>query len=229
MRPLFNAAAAFLLGLAAMLAAASGPARGAEATILALGDSLTAGYGLPNADAFTTELEDALRAAGHDVRVVNAGVSGDTSKGGRSRVDWLLSEKPDVLLLELGSNDGLRALDPAQTYDNLAAIIEKARGDGVHVLLAGMKAPPNLGAEYGAEFNAVFPRLAEEYDVTFYPFFLKGVAAQPALNQDDGMHPNAEGVDVIVDNILPSVLEALARAGTISEEAARAQRGETGG
>lgn len=185
--------------------------------ILALGDSLTAGYGLPKQESFPAVLEDALAEAGTPARVINAGVSGDTSKGGLSRVGWLLSEAPDLVLLELGSNDGLRALDPGATYRNLKGIIEKAQGAGAHVLLAGMYAPPNLGKEYGEEFNAIFPRLAEAYDVTFYPFFLKGVAAEPDLNQSDGMHPNADGVEVVVENILPTVQKALARATETAE------------
>ncbi|MFC6855413.1 arylesterase [Marivibrio halodurans] len=209
--------AVVLVGLgAAMSAGARAQEGGGKPVILALGDSLTAGYGLSKQDSFPAELERALAEAGTPARVVNAGVSGDTSKGGLSRVDWLLAEDPDVLLLELGSNDGLRALDPTQTHDNLKAIIEKAEKAGIHVLLAGMMAPPNLGKEYGEDFNAIFPRLAEEHDVTFYPFFLEGVAARPALNQSDGMHPNAEGVDVVVENILPSVQEALKRAGALS-------------
>lgn len=211
LRAFFNAGA--ILALAAALLAAAPAAFAAETPkILALGDSLTAGYGLSERESFPAVLERALADAGHPAEVVNAGVSGDTSKGGRSRVDWLLEDDVDMVLLELGSNDGLRALDPAQTYDNLAAIIETAQEAGAHVLLAGMKAPPNLGADYGEAFNAVFPRLAKEYDVTFYPFFLKDVAARPELNQDDGMHPNAKGVKVIVENMLPTVIEALERA-----------------
>jgi len=213
-----------LIALVGAAYAQGGDPEGAQAggekpVILALGDSLTAGYGLSKADSFPSVLEEALAEAGRPARVINAGVSGDTSKGGLSRVDWLLTENPDVVLLELGSNDGLRALDPQQTYKNLAALIEKAHAAGAHVLLAGMLAPPNLGREYGEEFNAVFPRLAEEYDVTFYPFFLDGVAAQPELNLSDGMHPNADGVEVIVENILPSVVEALDAAGETREGA----------
>jgi acyl-CoA thioesterase-1 len=220
----FNAIALAIGAAAVMLIALVGIARaqgGAdEPVILALGDSLTAGYGLAKSDSFPAVLETALAEAGRPARVINAGVSGDTSKGGLSRVDWLLTEKPDVVLLELGSNDGLRALDPAQTYKNLAAVIEKAQKAGAHVLLAGMLAPPNLGRDYGEEFNAVFPRLADEYDVTFYPFFLEGVAAEPELNLSDGMHPNPEGVEVIVENILPSVIEALDAAAEKAEGAA---------
>lgn len=181
----------------------------AQTVLLALGDSLTAGYGLNKADSFTTRLQDALTAAGRDVRVINGGVSGDTSKGGLQRVDWMFAEKPDVMLIELGANDGLRGLPPEQTKQNIAAIIEKAQAAGVTVLLTGMMAPPNLGREYGDAFNALYPDLAEQYGVIFYPFFLDGVVADPSLNQSDGMHPNAAGVEVVVERILPSVLQAL--------------------
>jgi acyl-CoA thioesterase-1 len=143
------------------------------------------------------------------VRVINGGVSGDTSKGGLSRVDWLFADKPDLMILELGANDGLRGLPPQETKKNVAAIIEKAQAEGVTVLLTGMLAPPNLGREYNDEFNAVFPELAAEYDTLFYPFFLDGVAGDSSLNQGDGMHPTGAGVDVIVTRILPIVKKAL--------------------
>ncbi|MDF1750277.1 MAG: arylesterase [Alphaproteobacteria bacterium] len=181
----------------------------AETTILALGDSLTAGYGLSKAESFPNKLEAALKKAGRDVRVINGGVSGDTSKGGLSRVDWLFADKPELMILELGANDGLRGLPPSETRKNLAAIIEKAQAAGVKVLLTGMMAPPNLGREYSEEFNAVFPGLAEEYNTLFYPFFLDGVVADANLNQGDGMHPTGAGVDVIVTRILPIVQQAL--------------------
>ncbi len=203
----------FLLSVVLLHAPLQSSAKAAdELVILALGDSLTAGYGLDAGDAFPNRLEQALRQEGHAVRVINAGVSGDTTGGGLSRVDWLMAEKPDLILLELGANDGLRALDPKDTHKNLSAIIEKAQAAGAHVLLAGMLAPPNLGKDYGAAFNAVFPALAESYDVTFYPFFLEGVATEPELTIGDGMHPNPEGVSMIVKNILPTVKEAIARA-----------------
>jgi len=202
-----NAAA---LGFGLFLVLSMGNIAAAQTTtILALGDSLTAGYGLSKAESFPEKLEAALKEAGHDVRVINAGVSGDTSKGGLARVDWLFADKPDLMLLELGANDGLRGLPPADTKRNLAAIIEKAQAAEVPVLLTGMLAPPNLGRDYGAEFDAVFPDLAEEYGTHFYPFFLDGVAAEPDLNLSDGMHPNGAGVDVIVARILPAVLGAL--------------------
>lgn len=199
--------------LASIFLLLSGSAWADRPTILALGDSLTAGYGLGPGEAFPERLQQALAARGDDVRVVNAGVSGDTSGGGLARVDWLLAEKPDLAIIELGANDGLRALDPADTERNIAAIIEKLQGAGVGILLTGMYAPPNLGKDYVDAFNAVFPNLAERYSVDFYPFFLEGVVAQPELNLGDGMHPNAEGVQVIVDNILPSVVKALEKAG----------------
>jgi acyl-CoA thioesterase-1 len=178
--------------------------------LLALGDSLTAGYGLPSSESFTVRLEAGLRAAGLDVTVTNAGVSGDTSAGGRARIDWLLADKPDFALVELGANDGLRGIDPQVTYDNLDAVLTRLARDKVPVLLAGMLAPPNLGREYGAAFNGTFARLAEQHHVLLYPFFLDGVAAQPALNQPDGIHPNAKGVDVIVARIIPFVRQLIA-------------------
>jgi len=182
-----------------------------EPVVVAFGDSLTAGYGVADADAFPTRLAAALAARGTPVRMINAGVSGDTSAGGLARLDWMLADRPDLVIVELGANDGLRALDPAKTFDNLDAILARLKAEGVAVLLTGMQAPPNLGAEYGAAFNSVFTRLAARYDVVFYPFFLDGVAAVPALNQADGIHPNAAGVDQIVDRILPYVVEALER------------------
>ncbi|MBW7852517.1 MAG: arylesterase [Rhodospirillales bacterium] len=178
--------------------------------ILALGDSLTAGYNLAAQEAFPAQLEKALRDAGYDVAVINAGVSGDTSAGGLARLDWVLSESsPDLAIVELGANDGLRGLDPAHTGANLTAIIERLRRDGVRILLAGMKAPPNLGAEYAAEFEAVYAELAGRPGVALYPFFLDGVAANPGLNQKDGIHPTARGIEVIVERILPYVTRML--------------------
>jgi acyl-CoA thioesterase I len=183
----------------------------AQMKILAVGDSLTAGYGLPKADGFTEQLQKALRSEGREVLVINAGVSGDTSAGGRARLDWALADKPDAILLELGANDGLRGIDPKVTRENLDAILGKLTGLGMPVLFAGMRAPPNLGEEYGAEYLAVFKDLAAKYDVVFYPFFLDGVAGDPAFNQKDGIHPNAMGVAVVVTRILPAVYEVMAR------------------
>ena len=171
--------------------------------ILALGDSLTAGYGLGEGDGFTTRLQNALKDKGYDVQVINAGVSGDTTAGGRARLDWALGDQPQVAVVELGANDGLRGLDPASTRENLDAILTTLKDRKIPTLLAGMYAPRNLGREYGDRFNAIYPDLAAKHDVPLYPFFLDGVALDPKLNQEDGMHPNAKGVAIVVDGILP--------------------------
>ena len=176
-----------------------------------IGDSLTAGYGLATPDGFTEQLQRVLREGGMDVVVVNASVSGDTSAGGRARLAWALADKPHAVILELGANDGLRGIEPGVTSDNLEAILGELDRRGIPVLLAGMLAPPNLGKEYGREFEAVFTRLSKVHDVIFYPFFLDGVAGTPHLNLDDGMHPNPEGVAVLVQRILPSVRKLLER------------------
>lgn len=181
--------------------------------IVGFGDSLMAGYGLPPGQSFPARLEASLREqAGRPVRVVNAGVSGDTTSGGRARLDWVLAplqKTPDLAILELGSNDALRGIDPDITRANLAAIIEALQARGIPVLLAGMLAPPNMGPDYRARFNPIYPELAEDYDLTLYPFFLEGVAADPALNIEDGIHPNEQGIAIMVDNIAPYVLKAL--------------------
>lgn len=177
--------------------------------LLALGDSLTAGYGVAADAAFPVQLEKALRAEGYDVAVANAGVSGDTSAGGRARLDWALADKPRAAIVELGANDGLRGIDPKVTEANLDAILTRLKADGVTVLLTGMFAPPNYGPDYARSFAALFPRLAEKHKVAFYPFFLEGVARDARFNQPDGLHPTREGVAVIVKNILPKVKEVL--------------------
>ncbi|HLO79031.1 MAG TPA: arylesterase [Magnetospirillum sp.] len=177
--------------------------------ILALGDSLTAGYGVAATDAFPVQLERALRADGYDVAVLNAGVSGDTTAGGKARLDWALADKPQIAIVELGANDGLRGLDPAITERNLDAIVSRLKADGVRVLLTGMRAPPNYGPDYASTFDQMFPRLAERHRVAFYPFFLEGVARDPRLNQPDGLHPTRDGVAEIVRRILPSVKAVL--------------------
>ncbi|MEM7569664.1 MAG: arylesterase [Pseudomonadota bacterium] len=181
--------------------------------IVAFGDSLTAGYGLGPGEAFPNQLEDMLREKGYSAAVVkNAGVSGDTSSGGRSRLLWNLSalkRTPDLLILELGANDALRGILPERTRANVDAMLKTLQEKNIPVLLTGMLAPPNLGDEYGAEFNSLYPDLAKAYEVPLYPFFLDGVAADPALNQEDGIHPTKEGVALIVENILPSVITAL--------------------
>lgn len=186
----------------------------AELRILGLGDSLMAGYGLPPGDGFPDQLQEALRATGIDSVVTNAGVSGDTSAGGRARLDWALASNPHVVILELGANDGLRGLEPAETKRNLDAILTTLGEKDIPVLLAGMLAPPNLGQEYGVEFEAVFRELAEKHGVLFYPFFLDGVVGDPALNQRDGIHPTREGVAIIVERIMPKVKELIAQTGT---------------
>ncbi len=195
---------AVLTVLAAAPAWAAGPVR-----ILVLGDSLAAGYGLPAQAAFPARLEARLKADGYDVVAINAGVSGDTSAGGRARLDWALADRPDIVIVELGANDALRGLDPAMTRRNLDAILARLKGAGVRVLLTGMYAPPNFGRDYERKFKAVYPALAAKHGVAFYPFFLDRVAAVAALNQPDGIHPNERGVGVIVDLIAPYVVRLL--------------------
>jgi acyl-CoA thioesterase-1 len=171
--------------------------------IVALGDSLTAGLGLDVEDAYPALLQERIDDAGYSFEVVNAGVSGDTTAGGLSRVDWVLEGDVRVLILALGGNDGLRGLPAGEMKRNLAAIVERAHEKGVAVILAGMEAPPNMGAAYTSEFRQVFPDLAEEYDVVFLPFLLDGVAGERELNQRDGIHPNAEGSRRLADSIWP--------------------------
>lgn len=174
-------------------------------SLVVLGDSLSAGYQLPPGKGFPDRLQAALDERGISVSVVGAGVSGDTTSGGLSRLDWSVPENTDGVLIELGANDALRGLPPETTRKNLETMIEKLQARGTKVMLAGMMAPPNMGADYGDAFNAIYPDLAETYGVTLYPFFLDGVAAQPKLNLSDGIHPNEEGIEVIVKNILPTV------------------------
>ncbi len=177
--------------------------------LLAFGDSLIAGYGLPPDAAFPAQLEKALKARGLNVTVINAGVSGDTTAAALSRLDWALADRPTHAIVELGANDMLRGLPPEQARANLDAILAKLKQAGIPVLLAGMQAAPNLGADYGRRFNSIYPDLAARYGLPLYPFFLDGVAAEPKLNLGDGMHPNREGVSVIVDRILPQILRFL--------------------
>jgi acyl-CoA thioesterase-1 len=185
----------------------------AGSTIVALGDSLTAGYGLPPGQGFAGQLQDALRARGHDVSIIDAGVSGDTSTGGLARLDWSVPEDADAVIVELGANDALRGLDPAITRNALGDIVKRLKARGQAVLLAGMRAPPNLGDIYAAEFDAIYGELAAAEEVLIYPFFLDGVAADPTLNQADGIHPSADGVAKIVEKILPSVEALIAQTG----------------
>jgi len=179
------------------------PAAARTPEILAFGDSLTAGLGLPAEAAFPSRLEARLKAEGLGLRVVNAGNSGDTTKDGLARLDWALAEKPDIVILELGANDALRGIDPKTVRANLDAMITKIQASGANVLLMGMQAPPNWGADYQYAFDRIYPELARTHGVTLYPFFLEGVAMDPKLNQPDGLHPNEAGVAVLVDRIAP--------------------------
>lgn len=174
-----------------------------------LGDSLTAGYGVEADEAFPAQLSKRLEMENIECGVINAGVSGDTSAGGASRIGWILADTPTHVLVELGGNDALRALPTQQMRDNLTTIIETAQSAGSKVMLAGMLAPPNLGPEYGASFQRIFTELAAAYELPLYPFFLEGVAGRPSLLIEDGIHPNAEGVAMIVDGILPMLREFL--------------------
>ncbi len=173
--------------------------------MVVLGDSLSAGLGLPASAAFPARLQKALKAKGIDVDMINAGVSGDTASGGRDRLDWSVPEGTEAVILELGANDALRGLDPKVTRAALTDILTRLQARKIAVLLCGMVAPPNYGADFSAKFNAIYPDLAKTFAVPLYPFFLEGVASDAKLNQADGLHPTAEGVDIIVKNILPTV------------------------
>ncbi|MDI4664452.1 arylesterase [Xanthobacter autotrophicus] len=203
------------MAVLALFTFASGRAEGAETRpvrIVAFGDSLTAGYGLPASAAFPARLEAALKAKGLDVRVENAGVSGETSSQGLARLDWSIGAGADAVIVELGANDMLRGLPPETTRKALAEIVQRLKARGITVLLAGMRAAPNLGKPYQDAFDRIFPELAAAHGVLLYPFFLDGVAGQSALIQPDGLHPNAEGVQRIVTGILPKAEELVAQA-----------------
>ena len=207
-----------VLGLAlAMMGTAFAPAPAAGETkpikLVVLGDSLSAGLGLSASSAFPARLQKSLELKGIEVDIINAGVSGDTSSGGRDRLNWSVPEGTEAVILELGANDALRGTDPKVTRSALTDILTRLKGRKIAVLLCGMLAPPNYGSDYSARFNAIYPELAKSFGVPLYPFFLEGVATDARLNQADGLHPNAEGVDVIVKNILPTVEAFL---GTIS-------------
>jgi acyl-CoA thioesterase-1 len=192
-------------------------APGAQIRIVAFGDSLTAGYGLPPAAAFPVQLQAALKARGHAVEVVNAGVSGDTTAAALDRFDWAIPDNADAAIVELGANDALRGIDPKLTKAALDTILTKLNARHISVLLAGMRAPRNMGDEFVKAFDAIYPALASTHAVVFYPFFLDGVATDAKLNQADGLHPTSAGVDVIVERMLPSVEKLIT--------AARAARG----
>jgi acyl-CoA thioesterase-1 len=197
--------AAILLCIAAL----AGPAPAMAAKLLAFGDSLTAGYGLPPDQGFTAKLQAALTAAGASVEVVNGGVSGETTAGALARIDWALDDHPDFAIVETGANDALRGFDPKDTRANLDQLLAKFQAAHVKVLLCGMKAPRNWGPDYARDFEVIYPDLAQKYGVPLYPFFLDGVALDPKLNQRDMLHPNAAGVDIIVARILPAIRKLL--------------------
>jgi acyl-CoA thioesterase I len=213
MRLLFKTILPALLFAVALCGHAN--AAGRTIRILAFGDSLTQGYGVPPGLDFPNQLERALKGRGLNVAIINAGVSGDTSAGGLARLDWSLADAknaPDGAIVELGANDGLRGLSPVEMEKNLDGILAKLKARKIAVLLAGMMSPRNLGASYAAEFDAVFPRLAKKYGVLFYPFFLEGVALDRALIQPDGLHPNPKGVEIIVKNIAPLAIKLVQQA-----------------
>ena len=203
---------------ALLLMAAGIPAEAAvrDVHVLAFGDSLTAGYGLPPGQGFVPQLEDSLRRHGVRAHVTNAGVSGDTVAAARARLGWTLDglgRKPDLAIVALGGNDMLRGLSPKQTRTDMDAILAELERREIPVLLAGMLAAPNLGAQYGAEYNRIFPELAREYQASFYPFFLAGVAGNPTLNLPDRIHPNFQGIKRMVSGITPAVIEAIGKIG----------------
>jgi acyl-CoA thioesterase-1 len=190
-------------GTALAQTSATAPAKPIKMVVL--GDSLSAGLGLPGPAAFPARLQKTLNNNGIEVDMINAGVSGDTTSGGRDRLDWSVPEGTEAVILELGANDALRGVDPKVTRSALTDILTRLKARGIAVLLCGMYAPPNYGSDYAARFNAIYPELAKSFGVPLYPFFLEGVATEARLNQADGMHPTAEGVDTIVKNILPTV------------------------
>jgi acyl-CoA thioesterase-1 len=199
-----------IAALALVMLAVTPGTRAAPVRLLILGDSLSAGYGLPHGDSFEAQLAAALQARGHDVQIVDAAVSGDTTAGGLARLDWALGDGADAAIVELGANDGLRGVDPTDTEANLTAILARLKARHIPVLLSGMYAMPNLGHDYADAFRAVFDRLGSQPGILYDPFFLQDVAAIPALNQADGLHPNAEGVRRVVARLLPQVERLLA-------------------
>jgi acyl-CoA thioesterase-1 len=206
-------ALALLLTFAAATLAIPAPARAEPVRIVGLGDSLMAGYGLDAGLGFPERLQAALRERGHDVVIENAGVSGDTTSGGLARLDWSVSDGTRLVILELGANDMLRGIAPDITRRNLDAMLTALGRRGIAVVLAGMRAAPNLGADFAARFDPIYPELAESHGVMLYPFFLDGVAAERDLLLEDGMHPNAKGVEVMVTRVLPVIEAALAKIG----------------
>ena len=220
--------AAWLLAWLVLVAGGLRAETGAgELRILMLGDSLTAGYGLASGDALPARLEAALRERGLDVRVIDAGVSGDTTAGGLARLEWALADRPHAVIVALGANDALRAIDPDVSHSNLDRLVGALTERRLPVLLAGMLAPRNLGSDYGARFDAIYPRVADRHGALLHPFLLDGVATVATLNQADGLHPNEAGVEVIVERILPGVLCLVRRTGHPAAGTTRAAGGET--
>ena len=195
------AALCLTLGIAAAPVQASAAE---EITLVGFGDSLMAAYNLQGEEGFPSRLEAALRERGHDISIIDAGVSGDTTSGGLARLDWSIPDGVDGVILELGANDALRGLPPEKTRENLQAMIARLQERGIAILLAGMLAPPNMGGDYETSFNAIYPDLATKYGLTLYPFFLDGVTGNPDLQLSDGMHPNASGINVMVENFIPA-------------------------
>ncbi|MXN47672.1 arylesterase [Shinella kummerowiae] len=200
----FKAALSIFASLAITALLSAGSALAEPIKLVGFGDSLMAGYQLPASDAFPVKLEAALREKGFDVEIANAGVSGDTSSGGLARLDWSIPDGTKGVILELGANDALRGIPPEQTEKNLDAMLTRLKERGIAVLLAGMMAPPNMGPDYGERFNGIYQRMADKHGVALYPFFLDGVVTHANLQLEDGMHPNSEGVDVMVRTMLPA-------------------------
>lgn len=202
---------ALLLGLSIFAASPASAQDTSDDTvqIVGFGDSLMAGYQLAQADGFTAQLQDALTKSGYKAIVANAGVSGDTTSGGLARLDWSVPDETQLVILELGANDALRGISPELTEKNLDQMLSRLQTRGIPVLLAGMIAPPNMGSDYAAKFNPLYQKLADKYQVKLYPFFLDGVAADKSLLLEDGMHPNPQGVKIMVQNILPDVKDML--------------------
>lgn len=200
----FKGLLASMLTAATAFAATIAPVQAATLNIVGFGDSLMASYQLPTNQGFPAQLQEALKARGHDVKITDAGVSGDTTSDGLARLDWSIPEGTDGVILELGANDALRGLPTEETASNLEAMVARLKERGIPVLLAGMLAPPNMGKDYGLAFNAIYPDLAKRFDLVLYPFFLDGVTGNPGLELGDGMHPNPEGIKVMVEKFLPA-------------------------
>ncbi|KQZ29539.1 acyl-CoA thioesterase [Mesorhizobium sp. Root552] len=206
----FKHIVALIVTLSAFTIAPAASVRAEPLPVVGFGDSLMAGFGLGPGEGFTDRLQAALRAKGHDIDVANAGVSGDTTSGGLARLDWSVPDGTKLVILELGANDMLRGVDPALVEQNLDAMLSRLKARGIPVVLVGMVAAPNLGHAYGEQFGAIYPKLAEKYGATLYPFFLDGVAGDKSMQLEDGMHPNAAGVERMVERFLPTMEKAIA-------------------